>query len=78
MPSRVEFYKETDGTPPELIGEGVRAAGSSPPRYELSYNADRHGAGDEIRTYVANCVAKSVLNATREVASYSRPVRVRR
>jgi CubicO group peptidase (beta-lactamase class C family) len=78
VPSRVEFYKETDGTPPEFIGEGVRAAGSSPPTYELSYNADRHGAGDEIRTYFANCVAKSVLNATREVASYSRPVRVRR
>ena len=78
VPDRVEFYKETDGAVPELIGEGIRAAGTSPPRYDLSYSADRHGAVDEVRTYFANCVASSALDGTKKVGSYSRPVRVRR
>jgi hypothetical protein len=33
---------------------------------------------DEVRTYFANCVAKSTQDGTKKVPSYSRPVRVRR
>jgi CubicO group peptidase (beta-lactamase class C family) len=76
--SRVEFYRETGGSPPQYIGDGVMVAGSSPARYELSYLADNHGAVDEVRTYFASCVASSVQDGAKEVVSYSRPVRVRR
>ena len=75
---RVEFYKETDGTGPQYIGNGTLVAGTSPAQYELSYSADSHGAANEVVTYFANCVAKSVQNRTKKVPSYSQPVRVKR
>ena len=75
---KVEFYKEIPGAVPEYIGAGKRVAGTSPPQYKLSYSADSHGTGNEVRTYFANCVAKSVQDKTKKVPSYSRPVRVRR
>jgi CubicO group peptidase (beta-lactamase class C family) len=75
---RVEFYKEGGGTGPEHIGNGTLLAGTSPPQYLLSYSADSHGTAGEVRTYFANCVARSVQDGTKEVPSYSRPVRVRR
>jgi hypothetical protein len=53
-------------------------AGTSPPQYQLSYSVEGHGAPGEIKTYFANCVAKSAQDGIREVPSYSRPVRVRR
>jgi hypothetical protein len=75
---RVEFYKESEGIEPQLIGTGTLVAGTSPAQYQLSYSADGHGAAGEIKTYFANCVAKSAQDGTREVPSYSRPVRVGR
>jgi CubicO group peptidase (beta-lactamase class C family) len=75
---KVQFYKEGDGVGPEYIGEGTLVGGTSPPQYQLSYSADAHGATDEVRTYFANCVAKSSKDATKKVPSYSRPVRVKR
>lgn len=75
---RVEFYKEGEGPGPQHIGDGTLVAGTSPPRYQLSYNAGSHGATGDVKTYFANCVAKSVQDGTKEVPSYSRPVRVRR
>jgi CubicO group peptidase (beta-lactamase class C family) len=75
---KVEFYKEIDGAAPQYIGNGRLVAGTGPPQYQLSYNAESHGAANAVRTYFANCVAKSVQNGTRKVPSYSRPVRVRR
>jgi CubicO group peptidase (beta-lactamase class C family) len=75
---KVEFYKETDGAPPQYIGNGALVAGTSPAQYKLSYSLDGHGPADEVRTYFANCVARSVLDNTKKVPSYSRPVRVRR
>ncbi|MFL5403076.1 MAG: serine hydrolase, partial [Gemmatimonadales bacterium] len=75
---RVEFYKESGAVAPEYIGDGTLVAGTSPPQYQLSYSADSHGTADEIKTYFANCVARSTLDATKKVPSYSRPVRVRR
>ena len=75
---RVEFYKETDGTAPLYIGKGTLVAGTSPAQYKLSYSADSHGAANQVRTYFANCVAKSSQDATKKVPSYSRPVRVKR
>ena len=75
---KVEFYKETGDAAPQYIGDGTLVAGTSPAQYQLSYNADDHGTADEVRTYFANCVARSVQDATKKVPSYSRPVRVRR
>jgi CubicO group peptidase (beta-lactamase class C family) len=75
---RVEFYKESEGIAPQHIGDGTLVAGTSPAQYQLSYSVDSHGASGEIKTYFANCVAKSAQDGTREVPSYSRPVRVRR
>ena len=42
------------------------------------YNADDHGLADDVRTYFANCVARSAVDPTKKVPSYSRPVRIRR
>jgi hypothetical protein len=75
---RVEFYKESEGIAPQHIGDGTLVAGTSPAQYQLSYSVDSHGASGEIKTYFANCVARSAQDGTREVPSYSRPVRVRR
>jgi CubicO group peptidase (beta-lactamase class C family) len=75
---KVEFYKESGTTAPEYIGNGTLVAGTSPPQYQLAYSAESHGAADEVRTYFANCVAKSALDNTKKVPSYSRPVRVKR
>jgi CubicO group peptidase (beta-lactamase class C family) len=75
---RVEFYKESEGIAPQHIGNGAPVDGTSPPQYQLSYSADSHGAPGEAKTYYANCVARSVQDGTKEVPSYSRPVRVRR
>jgi CubicO group peptidase (beta-lactamase class C family) len=75
---RVEFYKETEGTLPQYIGNGTLVAGSSPAQYQLSYSAASHGSVNDVRTYFANCVAKSAQDATKKVPSYSRPVRVKR
>jgi CubicO group peptidase (beta-lactamase class C family) len=74
---RVEFYKEGDGGV-QSIGSGTLLPGSNPPQYGLSYMANSHGTAGEVRTYFANCVARSVQDGTKEVPSYSRPVRVRR
>jgi CubicO group peptidase (beta-lactamase class C family) len=76
--NRVEFYKESGGSAPELIGNGTLLPGTSPPRYQLSYSAESHGSAGTINTYFANCVAQSVQDGSKEVPSYSRPVRVRR
>jgi hypothetical protein len=76
--ARVDFYKEIPGSVPEYIGAGTLVGGTSPPRYQLSYSVASHGAANEVRTYFANCLAKSVQDATKKVPSYSRPVRVRR
>ncbi len=75
---RVEFYKESEGLAPQRIGEGAPVAGSSPARYQLSLSADSHGAAGETKTYFANCVARSAEDGTKQVPSYSRPVRVQR
>jgi CubicO group peptidase (beta-lactamase class C family) len=75
---KVEFYKEVEGATPLLIGRGAWVAGSSPAQYQLSYSAESHGAPGEARTYFANCVARSAIDATRKVPSYSMPVRVLR
>jgi CubicO group peptidase (beta-lactamase class C family) len=76
---RVDFYKESGGgVAPVLIGPGTLVAGSSPARYQLSYSADSHGAAGDVKTYFANCIAKSTVDGTKKVPSYSRPVRVRR
>jgi hypothetical protein len=76
LPARVEFYQEGAGT--RLIGEGTLMPGTTPARYQISLAADSHGPLGEVRTYFANCVARSVSDETKEVPSYSRPVRVRR
>jgi hypothetical protein len=78
MADRVEFYKESEGIAPQHIGNGTLVVGTSPPQYQLSHSAESHGTPGEDKTYFANCVAKSVQDGTREVPSYSRPVRVRR
>jgi CubicO group peptidase (beta-lactamase class C family) len=75
---RVDFYKESEGVAPLYIGKGTLVAGTSPSQYQLSYDAESHGAAGEVRTYFANCVARSALDATKKVPSNSRPVRVRR
>jgi hypothetical protein len=75
---KVEFYKERDGSVPEYIGNGTLIPGTSPPQYQLSYSADDHGTANQVRTYFASCVARSVQNGTKKVPSYSRPIRVRR
>jgi len=75
---RVEFYKESNGGPPEYIGDGTLEAGTSPARYRLAYAAERHGAAGDVRTYFANCIARSTEDGTKKVPSYSRPVRIRR
>jgi hypothetical protein len=76
--SRVEFYKESEGVAPQYIGNGTLLDGTSPARYQLSYSAESHGAPGEARTYFANCVAGSAQDGTKEVPSYSRPVRISR
>ncbi len=75
---KVDFYKETDGATPVLIGRGTLVAGTTPRQYRLAYSAASHGIANEVRTYFANCVARSAVDATKKVPSYSRPVRVRR
>jgi hypothetical protein len=75
---KVEFYKETEAAAPQYIGNGTLVAGTSPTQYKLAYSAESHGAADEVRTYFANCVAKSAIDNTKKVPSYSRPVRVKR
>jgi CubicO group peptidase (beta-lactamase class C family) len=75
---KVEFYKEVAGAAPQYIGDGSLVPGSNPAQYQLSYSAESHGAVDEVRTYFANCVAKSTQDGSKKVPSYSRPVRVRR
>ena len=75
---KVEFYKESDGGTRSTSGTAPSWPGSEPSRYELAIDADRHGAIGEVRTYFANCVARSTQDATRKVPSYSRPVRVGR
>jgi CubicO group peptidase (beta-lactamase class C family) len=75
---RVEFYKEAEGFAPQHIGNGTLVEGTNPPQYQLSYSADSHGAAGEVRTYFANCVGRSVQDGSKQVPSYSRPVRVRR
>jgi hypothetical protein len=75
---RVEFYKESEGVEPQHIGNGTLVAGTNPAQYQLSYSVDGHGAAGEIKTYYASCVARSAQDGTKEVPSYSRPVRVKR
>lgn len=75
---KVEFYKESDGGLTEYVGDGSLISGSSPARYRFDLPADSHGPVGDVRTYFANCVAKSVEDGTRKVPSYSRPVRVSR
>ncbi|MBA3760477.1 MAG: beta-lactamase family protein [Gemmatimonadales bacterium] len=75
---KVEFYKEIAGAAPQPIGNGTLVAGTSPARYRLKYGADSHGVAGEVRTYFANCVAKSTVDGTKKVPSYSRPVLVKR
>jgi CubicO group peptidase (beta-lactamase class C family) len=76
---RIEFYKEGDAaTGPTHVGDGTLVAGTSPAQYRLSYNAESHGVAGEAKTYFANCVARSVQDPTKQVPSFSRPVRVRR
>lgn len=75
---KVQFYKESGGGVTEYIGDGTPVAGSSPARFQLSYSADSHGAVGEVKTYFANCIAKSIQNGSKKVPSYSRPVRVER
>jgi beta-lactamase family protein len=74
---RVEFYKEDGVSAPRLIGVGTLVEGTDT-QYRLSYAADAHGTAGTVRTYFANCVGHSVGDATKQVPSYSRPVRVRR
>lgn len=75
---KVEFYKEGDKGVVTLVGQGTLVAGSSPARYTLGYSAGSHGAVGNVRTYFANCVAKSLKDPTKKVPSYSRPVRITR
>jgi CubicO group peptidase (beta-lactamase class C family) len=75
---KVQFYKEGGAGAPEYIGDGAVVPGTSPARYQLSYSAESHGEAGEIRTYFANCVAKSTIKAAKKVPSYSRPVRLQR
>jgi hypothetical protein len=75
---KVQFYKEDGVTLPQLIGNGTRLPGTTPPQYQLAYPAESHGAVGETMTYFANCVARSKVDGTKKVPSYSRPVRVRR
>ncbi len=75
---RVEFYKEGDATGLIHVGDGTPIAGTNPAQYHLSYSAESHGVPGEAKTYFANCVARSVQDPTKQVPSYSRPVRVRR
>jgi CubicO group peptidase (beta-lactamase class C family) len=76
--ARVEFYSESEKIEPYSVGNGTLVPGTSPPQYLLSLSADAHGAPGEVKTYFANCVAKSVGDESKEVPSYSRPVRVKR
>jgi len=75
---RVEFYRESGSASPQYIGTGTLVTGTGPTQYQLSYPVASHGATGEVMTYFANCVARSVQDATKQVPSYSRPVRVRR
>jgi CubicO group peptidase (beta-lactamase class C family) len=75
---KVEFYKEGDGGLVEVIGTGTLLPGTNPAQYELAYDAEAHGAVGDVNTYFANCIAKSKVDGTKKVPSYSRPVRVRR
>jgi hypothetical protein len=75
---QVEFYKESDGGLVESVGIGTLVDGTSPAQYELDYDAEAHGAVGDVKTYFANCIAKSTVDGTKKVPSYSTPVRVRR
>jgi len=75
---RVEFYKEDGLSAPKLVGVGTLVEGSDPVQYRLSYGTDNHGAPGTVMTYFANCVARSLVDSTKMVPAYSRPVRVRR
>jgi hypothetical protein len=75
---KVQFYKETGDVAPTYIGDGTLVEGTSPAQYRLAYNANDHGLADDVRTYFANCIAKSAVDPTKKVPSYSRPVRIRR
>jgi hypothetical protein len=75
---RVEFFKEDGLGAPRMVGVGTLVDGSDPAQYRLSYGADDHGTPGTVMTYFANCVARSVQDATKAVPAYSRPVRVRR
>jgi hypothetical protein len=75
---KVEFYKEGGGSAAAYIGDGTLVAGTSPQQYRLSHSAGSHGAAGTVRTYFANCIARSAQDGTKKVPSYSRPVRVMR
>jgi len=75
---KVQFYKESDGGVTEYIGDGTLVAGTSPARYRLSYSAASHGPVGAVRTYFADCIARSTKQSTKKVPSYSEPVRVSR
>jgi len=75
---RVEFYKEDGPSAPKLVDVGTLVEGSDPVQYRLSYGTDNHGAPGTVMTYFANCVARSLVDSTKMVPAYSRPVRVRR
>lgn len=75
---KVEFYKESGGGVTDYIGDGTLVPGTNPGRYRLAYDAEAHGAVGEVKTYFANCVARSVQDGSKQVPSFSRPVRVGR
>ncbi|HEX3275133.1 MAG TPA: serine hydrolase domain-containing protein [Gemmatimonadales bacterium] len=75
---RVEFYQETGAGAPTLMGIGTPIEGSEPAAYQLLLAADRHGTAGSVATYFANCVARSTVDSSKQVPSYSRPVRIRR
>jgi CubicO group peptidase (beta-lactamase class C family) len=75
---RVEFYQETGVGTPTLVGTGTLVEGSDPAEYRLALAPDSHGVPGSAATYFANCVARSTVDSTRQVPSYSRPVRVQR
>jgi CubicO group peptidase (beta-lactamase class C family) len=76
VPDKVEFYRESDGGVTQYIGDGTLVADASTARYALAYSVPADGEVGDVRTYFANCVARSVQNSTKKVPSYSRPVRV--
>lgn len=75
---KIQFYEEGEDGVPVSIGFGTPVSGTSPAQFELSYAAESHGGIGEVKTYFANCIAKSTKDGSKKVPSYSRPVRVRR